>query len=93
MLAKRVEFEYERFKILKMCESKDGLYGSSYEIEVKKNILNYFMEHRDFTRDETMRLTALKNILEHLYILMEERHFYTVDEVRKCILIVVKEKQ
>lgn len=91
-LAKRIDFEYKRFKIFKVAQSQEDLYGSSYEIEVKKNIFCYFTKEKlPFSKEQDRRLMCTINLLDTIFVMMQERHMYSVRDVETCTRIYLNE--
>ena len=54
-LIEKISFEYEKFKRSKICQAKENIFASSYEVETKKKNLslsdwsrNPFRERKSF---------------------------------------------
>lgn len=92
-LPERIDFEYKRFKIFKAAQSQEELYSSSYEIEVKKNIFCYFTKEKlPFSEKQKRRLMCEINLLDTVFMMMQERHLYSVKDVEVCTKLYLSEE-
>jgi|GEM_PF-3055706 len=80
----RIEYEYERFRVEKIRHSKDNIYASSYEIEVKKTI-RHVLARMDFEPTVEWKIVGIPNLLDQIYALMEENRLCSEGSVGECL--------
>lgn len=71
-LKEKLDYEYECFTLDMMRTSKDNIFASSKEIEIKKAIYRYFLKIFPQMKEQEIReFSAESNLLEAVYNQME----------------------
>lgn len=83
-LLEKIDYEYEKFRLEMMRTSKENVFASSQEIEMKKELKN-ILSGLTFSEEEKEALLLTENLLESMYSLMEECRPQRAEEIRSLI--------
>ena len=77
-LKKKLNYEYEKYKMLTLASSRENIYAQAPQIEKRRNIIKFFRT-KDLTLEEKNSLMNCENLLERICLNMEESGG-TIDE-------------
>lgn len=85
-LKDKVEYEFNRFKGVKLCESRQAIFTASHEIETKKKIRNRLLEGYGIEVDA--RLLEIPDLLDTIYqeLILHMEEPYTDSSIDICAL-------
>lgn len=85
-LKEKINYEFEKFKIEKIRQSKAEIFAASYEIEAKK-MIKRSLENIEVDRTTRKRLLSCPYLLDVIYLEMEKSRTCTCDSqgVQECI--------
>ncbi len=88
-LIEKISFEYEKFKRSKICQAKENIFASSYEVETKKRIYRYLTEQKSLPGEEI--LLTVPFLLDSIYLEMEKDMLSGDEMIRQCIQKVMEQ--
>lgn len=91
-LINKLDYEYRRFYEEKRRESKENIFGSSYEIEIKKTIVRVLKEVK-LNYQEEQHLLTITSLIDNIYVGMEREHQTSKEDVLSHLASLVNAKE
>lgn len=88
-LKEKINYEFEKFKIEKVRQSKAEIFAASYEIESKK-MIRRTLEELETDAATMSYLIAYPYLLDRIYLEMEKSRSYGKKGVEECIGCILK---
>ncbi len=82
-LQEKINYEFDKFKIEKIRQSKPEIFASSYEIETKKLIKDALLSLPDADADR--KLLDIPYLLDYIYMELQHRQ-----KDNECIIRIIR---
>lgn len=87
-LKEKIDYEFGKFQLEKVRQTKESIFASSYEVEIKKAVYRV-LQQSSYSKKDLGRIMQEANLIDRIFAEMEKNRLYGDENIKACISMLL----